>query len=78
MLLDQFITKYTVCKSEYFTYQEEFSCLWGQRQEHMRNTYNGVRKRKRLTVAKTDPELDRISKLWQFGLAGVQNFYKIK
>lgn len=44
----------------------------------MRNTYNGVRKRKRLTVAKTDPELDRISKLWQFGLAGVQNFYKIK
>lgn len=29
----------------------------------MRNTYNGVGKRKRLTVAKTDPKLDRISKL---------------
>lgn len=67
-----------IVKSEYLKYWEEFSHWWGQWQEDvMRNKWNGIR-RKRLTIARTDPKLESRSSNWQFGLAGMQNFYQNK
>lgn len=67
-----------IVKSEYLKYWEEFSHWWGQWQEDgMRNKWNGIR-RKRLTIARTDPKLASRSSNWQFGLAGMQNFYQNK